>query len=164
MSRMLSHSSSFLLVLVLLGVAMSGFRSDSATAAEAGPVLTRAAVLTSEPGRISVTGEAFTPGGEVYLAIYDTWGDALHETRWTTASPAIYGTNGSMDPARGYVIGGSLTQSFGGLCGESVMVRAFDQGSGAWSNWLDLTPITTASAIYGPNGSMDPARGYHSAC
>ena len=164
MSRMLSHSSSFLLVLVLLGVAMSGFRSDSATAAEAGPVLTSAAVLTSEPGKISVTGEAFTPGGEVYLAIYDTWGYALHETRWTRASPAIYGPNGSMDPARGYVSGGSLTQSFGGLCGESVMVRAFDQASGTWSNWLDLTSFTTPTAIYGPNGSMDPARGYHPVC
>src|SRR5688572_21925457 len=136
MSRMLSHSSSFLLVLLLLGVAMTGFRSEPATAADVGPVLTSAAVLTSEPGEISVTGEAFTPGGEVYLAIYDTWGSALHETRWITASPAVYGPNGSMDPARGYVSGGSLTQSFGGLCGNSVMVRAFDQGSGAWSNWL----------------------------
>jgi hypothetical protein len=147
-----------------LGVAMAGFRPEPTTAADVGPVLTRAEGEGSSTGRITVTGEGFTPGGEVYIAIYDTWGAVLHETRWATASPAIYGPNGSMDPARGYVSGGSLTQSFGGLCRESVMVRAFDQGSGAWSNWLDLALITTPTAIYGPNGSMDPARGYHPVC
>jgi hypothetical protein len=164
MSRTLNHTTSFVLVFVALSLLLVGARASSVTAAEPGPVLTSAAVLASEPGMISVTGEAFTPGGEVYLALYDTWGTALHETRWITASPEIYGPNGSMDPARGYVSGGSLTQSFGGLCGESVMVRAFDQASGAWSNWLDLALFTTPSAIYGPNGSMDPARGYHPVC
>src|SRR5687767_12872823 len=102
MNRIRHYSNSFVLVLVLLSVLMIGSRSSQAAAvasAPSSPTLTSAAVLASEPGTISVTGEAFTPGGDVYLAIYDTWGTALHETRWTTASSAVYGPNGSMDPA-----------------------------------------------------------------
>ena len=167
MNRIRHHSNSFVLALVLLSVLVTGSRSSNAAAvavAPSKPILTSAAPLDAKPGMISVAGEAFTPGGDVYIAIYDTWGDALHETRWTTASVAIYGPNGSRDPARGYISGGSLTEAFGGLCGQSVMVRAFDQASGAWSNFLDLTLVTSPTAIYGPNGSMDPARGYHPVC
>ena len=40
-------------------------------------------------GTITVTGRAFTPGGRVYVALYDVWGTALYETRWTTASPTV---------------------------------------------------------------------------
>jgi hypothetical protein len=144
---------------------MAGFRLEPASAAEAGPVLVRAEAQASAPGMITVTGEGFTPGGEVYLAIYDTWGDTLQETRWTTASQTVYGTYLSFDPARGYLSGGAVTESFGGLCGESVIVRAFDQDSGAWSNWLDLAMLTTPTALYGLASIADPAMmGYHPVC
>ena len=164
MNRIRFSSTLLVLALVLVSVLIGGTRSAPTLAAPGRPTLTNATALVSEPGMISVTGEAFTPGGEVYIALYDTWGAALHETRWISASQPIYGPNGSQDPARGFISGGNLSESLSGLCGQSVMARAYDQGTGAWSNWLDLTQVAAASAIYGPNGSADPARGYHPVC
>jgi hypothetical protein len=37
---------------------------------------------------VTVTGTDFTPGGRVYLAIYDQMGARRYETRWVTASLA----------------------------------------------------------------------------
>jgi hypothetical protein len=100
----------------------------------------------------------------VYVALYDKWGTSLHETRWISASADQYGANGSADPATGFHRGGSLTETFAGLCGASVMVRAFDQQTAAWSNWLDIAPIASTVATFGPNGSADPAMGFRAGC
>ena len=134
------------LCLMALGATASVAGPGGASAAEASvvtPLLISAG--TSSPtardaGLIVVTGDTFTPGGQVYIALYDEWGQRLFENRWTTASPDVIGANGSMDPARGYQAGGFLRESFDHLCGATVMVRAYDQGTASWSNWLDAQP------------------------
>jgi hypothetical protein len=88
-------------------------------------------VVVPQQGVITVTGQDFTPGGQVYIALYDRWGVQLYETRWITASDEMFGLNGSRDPALGYVRGGTISEVF----------RSSDE-------------------VFGPDGSRDPARGY----
>ena len=102
------------------------------------PTLTATSATTQPVGTITVTGEAFTPGGRVYVALYDPWGATLYETRWITASGAVYGPNWSSDPAAGSSRGGVLRETFRGLCGATLMVRAYDQVTATWSHWLDV--------------------------
>ena len=104
------------------------------------PTLIGTSATTQPVGTITVTGEAFTPGGRVYVALYDPWGATLYETRWITASGAVYGPNWSGDPAAGFSRGGVLREAFGGLCGAAPMVRAYDEATATWSNWLDVDP------------------------
>ncbi len=92
------------------------------------------------PGTIIVAGRVFTPGGQVYLALYDQWGTELYETRWVAATQSFYGPNGSLDPALGYIEGGIVQEAFAGLCETVPMVRAHDDGTSAWSEMLDLAP------------------------
>ena len=108
--------------------------------ARAVPALTGASAAGQRSGTITVTGETFTPEGRVYVALYDPWGATLYETRWLTASPTVYGPNGSSDPAAGFSRGGVLREAFGGLCGATPMVRAYDEATATWSNWLDVDP------------------------
>ena len=134
------------LCLMALGATASFTQPGGASAAEATsvtPLLISAATIsptTRDAGMIVVTGDTFTPGGQVYIALYDQWGQRLFENRWTTASPDVFGDNGSLDPARGYQAGGLLQESFDHLCGATVMVRAYDQGTASWSNWLNAQP------------------------
>ena len=134
------------LCLLALGATTSLTRPGGASAAEAAsvtPLLISAE--TSSPsardaGLIVVTGDTFTPGGQVYIALFDQWGQRLFENRWITATPEVFGPNGSIDPSYGYQAGGFLHESFDHLCGATVMVRAYDQGTASWSNWLDAQP------------------------
>jgi hypothetical protein len=96
------------------------------------PVL--ASAVAPPTGLIAVQGQHFTPGGLVYIAVYDRWGVDVHVHLWTIAAGEQFGPNGSMDPAQGYIAAGSLAEV------------------------IDLFPAT----VYGPNGSMDPAQGYSS--
>lgn len=125
-----------LLSLVLLA-------SPSVGATEAGsrlPTLIVAVATSPETGRVTVSGEGFSPGGAVYVALYDRWGATRHETRWVTASPTVYGRDGSADPAAGYHRGGTLDEVFANLCDATPMVRAYDRETATWSNWLDIHP------------------------
>jgi hypothetical protein len=163
MHRTLRRRTPFVLtlalaVLVLLGTATAG---AAPAAPSAGPVLT---VATMAPGSIAVTGRGFTPGGRVYVALYDVWGARLYETRWTAASAAVYGRDGSQDPAAGFVAGGTLRERFAHLCGATPMVRAYDEATTTWSGWLTVDATGSGEAAFGPNGSADPARGYVPGC
>ena len=134
-----------LLAFLVLSFGNSASLSRSASAAEvsnAAPNLISAssAVAPINFGAIVVTGDTFTPGGDVYVALYDTWGQHLYETRWVTASVEAYGINGSTDPAQGFKAGGKILEKFDHLCGGSVMVRAYDQSTDSWSNWLNASP------------------------
>jgi hypothetical protein len=165
MSRKLLHSLSFLVALAVLGILVVGASADApAPARSSGPVLTAVLASAAQPGSISVSGEGFTPGGDVYVAIYDTWGAELHETRWTTASIAAYGPSGSLDPALGYHAGGRVSESFAGLCGNAIMLRAFDRQAAVWTNLLDVDSVAITAAFFGLNGSLDPAMGYRAGC
>ena len=130
------------------------------------PLLVSASSAAQRPGAVMVTGRDFTAGNDVYVAFYDAWGRQRYETRWVVASQAVYGPNGSEDPANGFSSGGTISETFGAseviygpngsqdpangyvhegshgdfdsLCGTTVMVRAFDEQKNAWSNMLDV--------------------------
>lgn len=144
----------FLLSVSSFADARSAFAQSSAVT----PVLTSALATSIPFASITVAGKGFTSGGLVYIALFDQWGKALQETRWTTASPAVYGLNGSMDPALGYAEGGRINEEFAqfratiyGPHGSQDPAQGYSPGSG-------LVEIT--EAVYGANGSQDPAQGY----
>ena len=116
--------------------------------------------LTTAEGGIVVSGEGFTAGGRTYIAIYDQMGDKLYETRWSSATPAavITGTRAEVPEAHPFTpsAGGDLFESFGGLCGAQVMVRAYDVTTAVWSNWLSVAPLCGSAPAqpvqgYGPH-------------
>jgi hypothetical protein len=164
MKRVFCRSTSFLLVLTFISVLVTGVESSFAAIAPAGPNVTSVLEPELAPGTIMITGEGFTPGGAVYVALYDPWGIALHETRWTTASQTIYGPRGSTDPALGYRQGGKLNEMFAGLCGATVLVRAFDHQTATWSNWMNVDSTTASSTVYAEVGRHDPALSRLPAC
>ena len=128
-------------LLMLAGVMVLGPSTTSATHPTGIlPTLTDAVATTRESGTITVRGEGFSPGGQVYVALYDRWGNTLHETRWVTASSTVYGRDGRADPAAGFHRGGTLDEVFAHLCDATPMVRAYDQETATWSNWLDVHP------------------------
>jgi len=161
-----THSKLVVCFFVLFGFGLHGLQASSAQTASALPILNNAVVSTIAPGVIEVSGERFSPGGLVYIALYDGWGEMLHETRWVASSPTVYGPNGSQDPAQGYLVGGGIEESFaqvqdpvygpngsqdpargyvsgdsrgiGSVCDGPMMVRAFDQRTASWSNMLDV--------------------------
>lgn len=107
------------------------------------PGLTDVSATTRTPALFTVTGKGFTSGGRVYLAVYDQMGAKLFETRWVTASldttarlhqPGDGAYQG--DPVT--TPGGDLRQAFAGLCGSTAMMRALDEASAVWSNWLPV--------------------------
>jgi hypothetical protein len=100
---------------------------------------------TSVQGKIVVQGEGFSAGGRVYIAIYDEMGALLYETRWTTATPAvgITGTRAEVPEAHPITqtLGGNVYETFGGLCGARVLIRAYNKETATWSNWLAVAPL-----------------------
>src|SRR5215207_8267668 len=113
------------------------------------PSLTDVSATTQTARLFTVTGTGFTAGGRVYLAIYDQMGAQLYETRWITASLATTGWR--HEPGYGVlgrtlvdIPGGALRESFGQLCGATAMMRAYDQATATWSNWLAVEPACTA--------------------
>jgi len=124
-------------MLVILGLIALGTPSGYAHTAQGrlatSPLLVMAAGAPPA-GSALVTGQGFTAGGSVYVALYDRWstsGTQHYETRWVTASETTFGANGSHDPAQGYIAGGTISEHFG-----------------------------ASETVYGPNGSQDPATGY----
>jgi hypothetical protein len=121
-------------------------------------------VTALAPGTVRVTGEGFTPDGLVYVALHVRGDAAPREARWTAASRAAYGPNGSADPALGFRPGGTLSETVPAPCGAEAAARALDGRTARWSNWLDIDLASARPARYAPNGSTDPARGYRSGC
>lgn len=120
--------------LAILGLLLSGQLVTHAHALPEPLSMTpQLSVTVADPDRglVLVTGQDFTPGGRVFLDVYDDEGLRLIETRWARASEESFGLNGSRDPALGYVPGGEVFEMF-----------------------------AVAEAVYGPNGSRDPAQGY----
>jgi hypothetical protein len=127
-------------LMVLLFLAAVSFAVPSAGSAQehaALPVLTSVAA-ESVPGLVQVRGQQFTPGGTVFIAIQDPWGERSYETRWTTASETTFDMLGHDDPDLGFRPGGVVNESFDQLCGQQLMVRAYDQATDTWSNLLDV--------------------------
>jgi hypothetical protein len=102
------------------------------------PVLTSVDAFGDGQGLVVVRGQHFTPGGDVFIAIHDPWAERSHETRWTTASETTFDMLGHDDPDLGFRPGGVVNESFDRLCGQQLMVRAYDQATDTWSNLLDV--------------------------
>lgn len=122
------------------------------------PSLTDVSAITQTPDLFTVTGEDFTPGGRVYLAIYDPMGAKLYETRWVVASRATTDLRHQLgDGALGLspvaVPGGTLREAFGQLCGATAMMRALDETTATWSDWLtvDSACATYVEPRFGPH-------------
>jgi hypothetical protein len=112
----------------------------------AGPVLTGAACTNARDGVLLVTGEQFTPGGEVHVVLYRAGSTRPALIRLVRASEPVFGASGTPDPTRGFIQGGFIGITFGSRCDETVFVRAFDRQTGIWSNQvnvkLDCEPAT----------------------
>jgi hypothetical protein len=147
-------------LLVFVLTLASNWLAPGSTRAAGGASLVDAPIA---PGLVDVGGAGFTPGGRVYVALYDVWGATLHQTMWTAASATVYGPGGSEDPARGYRRGGAIDERFDNLCGANVMARAYDSDTKSWTDWITID-TSGAAAVYGPDGSQDPALGYRAAC
>jgi hypothetical protein len=100
------------------------------------------------PEIFSVVGTDFTPGGRVYLAIYDQAGAQLYEHRTVQATVPLDPYRAAMLNVQGVspVEGGSLMETFTGLCGAAAMVRAEDVSTGRWTDWLTIAPNCPANA------------------
>jgi len=96
------------------------------------PVLLFVPNLQAQAGVFTIRGEGFSPGGSVYLSVNSTAYPGVSESFWTVATTAVYGPNGSQDPANGYVAAGVIDERI----------------------------VLESETVYGPNGSQDPANGY----
>ena len=164
MLNTLRHRVFFILTLAaLIAVLVDSNIGEAAptSAAPADPILT---VVALSPRSIAVSAHGLTPGGQVYVVLYDVWGTRLDETRWTIASATVYGQDGSLDPAAGYFGGGTISERFDNLCGATNMVRAYDGITKRWSTSINVDSTQFGLAYYGPGGSADPAQGYVAGC
>jgi hypothetical protein len=118
--------------LILLITLLPQLATASSVVPTSYPVLLFSRNQAPEPGVFAVHGEGFSPGGSVYLSVTSTNLPELSESFWTVATSAVYGPNGSQDPANGYIAAGEIDE------------------------WIAVTGET----VYGPNGSQDPANGY----
>ena len=163
MNRLHLYRRPLVLVLVILGLVVSGNSVAYADRAQLSPTASPLLIDVSaaqSPGSVIVTGHGFTPGGEVYIALYDQWGMQLHETRWINASQTVYGPNGSQDPAAGFVEGGSANETFGTLETVYGPNGSQDPANGYIRGTSDTTIVGGSETVYGPNGSQDPATGF----
>ena len=136
--------------LLALGASNAAVAADQLRPAfaPASPTLTDDSALAPARGVFTVAGQGFTPGGRVYLALYDQMGAKLYETRWVAASPTTTVLRHELgDGPRGgdlVTLGGTVQASFANLCGATAMLRALDQTTNTWSNWLTVEPACSA--------------------
>lgn len=159
MHRLHLYHGRFVLIIAMLGIVGFGSQIAQAESTQSSlvrsPSLIEAVAVPQTPGAVSVTGQVFTPGGEVYVALFDPWAVQQHEPRWVVASDTIHGPNGSLDPALGFSQGGEIEVAFGmaytihGPDGSQDPARGFRQ-----------VGVEDAESVFEPNGSRDPALGY----
>lgn len=129
----------FVSMTALIGVvALTGLASGEtaarprvASAVTGGPVITGVACTKGE--LLMVTGEGFTPGGQVDVEIAGQ--DDLSAPR-----QPVFGPNGSLDPA--------------------VRYRSSSAADLGDANASAFYSVRASQSIFGPNGSLDPALGY----
>jgi hypothetical protein len=148
-------------IAMIVGIAAIALGNGNAGAADvrpavAVPSLADASATTQAPRLFTVTGNGFTAGGRVYLAIYDQMGARLYETRWITGSPATTVMHHEMGDGRDggsplTTLGGTLAETFEHLCGATGMMRALDQTTSIWSNWLTVEPACPLDGRQGPH-------------
>jgi hypothetical protein len=138
----------FVLLLALLTLAAGGGSWARATATTnpldvittvaARPVLTGVACTGGTPGILMVTGEGFTPGGNVEVLLFEPGSARPVLIRSVRASQSILGPNGTTDPALGFQRGGFVGRTVAYTCEETALVRAVDRQTGTWTNELNV--------------------------
>ncbi len=140
--------ASLLVVIFMLGfVALSAAMDAGAasTPASPGPTLELDPSQTHAPGTVMIKGDGFSPGAAIsigiYIALNDQSGDLRYEAASTFTGPN-YGAEGSVDPGSSgpFVRGGGFDEPVSNVCGSTMLLHAYDQQTGAWSNWLTLQP------------------------
>lgn len=116
----------------------------------------QAAIVPDQSNLLALRGDGFSPHGLVFIAISDPSGSGMNQHLWTVASNAVYGPNGSMDPAQGYVAGGTVSQVISFDASSTFVTNGSDDPY--WG--ADIAIPFPPTATYGPNGSQDPAQGY----
>ncbi len=107
--------SLLLSIVVLFAIGLGGGRGAVASSLPSvEPVITVGVSNSDLSGLIVVIGHGFTPGGRVYVAIYDVWGMTLHETRWIGASTAVIQPPQGLEPGTGFSVdsGGNIGELF----------------------------------------------------
>jgi hypothetical protein len=109
------------------------------------------------PEILNVIGQGFTPGGPVYLAIYDQAGRQLYEHRSMFATVALDPYRAAMLNVSGVspVEGGTFNETFTGLCGAAAMMRAEDVVTGVWTSWMTVALNCPVSAAEIEDGLLD---------
>jgi hypothetical protein len=107
---------------------------------------------------LTVAGHGFTPSGKIYLALYDQAGAQLYEHRTVTASAALSAIDASaINAAVGEHVqpssGGEVNEVFDGLCGSAIMVRALDETTQVWSDWLTVNSSCARAATTASDGN-----------
>ena len=71
-------------------------------------------IMVSGTSEILVSGVGFSPGGLVYIAVHDQWGNLQHETRWVTASLPVLQPPQDLAPGEGFSVdpGGNIGEFF----------------------------------------------------
>jgi hypothetical protein len=122
------------------------------------PVLNPAFIAVSPFGLVDVSGSGFTPDGIVRLSLVTADGDELDVSSTVKSSATVFGRNGSVDPAQGYVSGGTISFQFWQRALEPQRVNGSMDPAQPWVQSVEI--VWPEAAIYGPNGSRDPAQGY----
>jgi hypothetical protein len=159
----LTHRQGVLRLVTLLGLITCGLFVTTATLGQE-PSASRPLILDGftapTQGSAQVRGKSFTPGGAVYVVLYDQWGMELHETRWVTASDTTFGSNGSRDPANGYARGGTIEEVLGTIKPVFGVNGSQDPANGYVHGSDDSIVMGASEPVFGLNGSQDPASGY----
>jgi hypothetical protein len=145
----------FLMSILPSSLAPSAAAQSTATA----PVLARAAAIAPPTMAITVVGHGFSPGGLVYVAIYDRWGVDQYNHVWVTATSTAYMPTSSIDPGlSSHVVAGSVRIVIDLFPEIAYGPNGFQDPAQGYTGGADA--VQAPGAIYGPHGSQDPAQGY----
>ncbi len=108
------------------------------------PPAIRVEVVTSgETHILAVIGHGFTPGGMVFITMYDQGGMAVPGTH-VVASHHVFQPPVYLEPGEGFSFdtGGNIREEFQGLvtgteCLTPLWIQAYDHASGTLSNVVD---------------------------
>jgi hypothetical protein len=102
------------------------------------PVLTGTTCTDRTPGILVVSGEQFTPGGEVDVVLAGPGSTKPDLVRTVRSTMPDFGPGGTADPALGFSPGGVIRAELGPYCGMTGTVWARDRSAATWSNGLAI--------------------------
>jgi hypothetical protein len=136
-------------ILFVASLMLSGFTTGMAAdsvVSSPGPILTSAGVVHATPGMLTVVGNHFTPGGPIYLVLFDHAGAKLDSSVWTRGVVTRFDENGN------YAYDGVLHETLGAVCGAAAMVQAYDEQAATWSNLLFIDKDSGKCGMSPPDG------------